>query len=1323
MRFARSTNHARWAKNGASSSNPKSLRHRENVMSRYAAKTEQEDKLTKSALDQLSSLSFGDDSKTAPMETEFDFDAKTIDTTFSAFSVASCASFRGIESHWSRIVDDPVAKEICSLASMLTDLTNQNEDIESEQCRDPADQQANADDPLQRVKQFGALVVFISNNETQESTLTAAYYLLSLIIGKVNPQILRNQFADVIPYVRSHLTQYFKSSNVLMLKSALTCFAEFICRQPMKTLLDLKVDAELLMSFIHHDFAKVRKTCFRLVNLIFHNSDVVTQNVCKPSQHPFVVVISKNLHESLLDDTKPMSMKMRMLNLLQVVIVHNADDLFKVSLETCLSLCSGTDLLLKKKAFQLVSLVFKDESNECIVDPKLNGQLLSALEELKPSFFDQDLVSCWLSVYESVLINLSKLSPQLFSSHFISFLSFGVTTVFVSQIKATVSQYVKILCGIFDNLPNSIRDIWFESKHDKLSDVSKLSEIVSELTNFKYSDNFLAVFTFIGKVYSALGADFYPLFEPSVINLCTLKTNNSEFYGLPIVLNKAIGSFGPDKILQSYPLNIRGEPGEDLMRSWMIPLLRAGVVNSRLSIWQSHFYPIAKNAEKNMEGLFKEPSQQKVLAVLRSQIWGLLPTFCLNCQDAKESFSPGFAKHLSMLISENHACTSEILDAIAAMLKSTNFETVETMIKYAKNYMPQFFNLYLKEKTSIQHRKTVLRILELFFGKIDKAQFTSYFENTVHRVLATETNIETKKLLVDLIREMVSFLEDGQLQNLFTSLMPDLLKHDELNKKVILILKKYLNSISDDPSEEKSTSCVHLIKNFMPNLMHTFDSGSNSARKQVLKCFLQLIGQKKNFDLVHVNEILPRAVMAMKLERGPVKEVSVKLFKASCKRYVDESKLQISEAVERLASTLLKDLEPTCSDQTIASLIALKYLVALYSENMVVDLYKKLFFLLSDYIKNANRPVFFEPAFQLLKVLISVIDSPNLYQFCEKIVTELNDWNEKTKLKYRFSVKIVIFRLAKKVGADVIYTMCPENMKKLAASVRKQINREEVKRKSGESRASDDQSELTADDDAASANTRVSKAETIADILRELESSDDEVQTKESMMTRKTNRSKRSVFINEGKDGIVDLAEKNFSKHLTSKAPTKGEVKRNSKSTELKFAPDGRLLLVGDDGKLMGVNGKKTKLPGITDDDEDDEIDPDDLKGRQIGIQSDTSDSEDDEEGVSAKKRRKKAMSVASSNQSWKTARSKKSEKGKRSNVPFETGKTFKAKNARGDVNVRGKPQPYAFVPLDAQVLNKRKAKKVEGRLKGLVKSSKKGAGKGLKSRVRSSKN
>ncbi len=47
----------------------------------------------------------------------------------------------------------------------------------------------------------------------------------------------------------------------------------------------------------------------------------------------------------------------------------------------------------------------------------------------------------------------------------------------------------------------------------------------------------------------------------------------------------------------------------------------------------------------------------------------------------------------------------------------------------------------------------------------------------------------------------------------------------------------------------------------------------------------------------------------------------------------------------------------------------------------------------------------------------------------------------------------------------------------------------------------------------------------------------------------------------------------------------------------------------------------------------------------------------------------------------------------------------------------RGKPDPFAYVPLNKSSLNKRKRQKFEGQFSSIVKSAKKGAAQGRKNR------
>ena len=66
---------------------------------------------------------------------------------------------------------------------------------------------------------------------------------------------------------------------------------------------------------------------------------------------------------------------------------------------------------------------------------------------------------------------------------------------------------------------------------------------------------------------------------------------------------------------------------------------------------------------------------------------------------------------------------------------------------------------------------------------------------------------------------------------------------------------------------------------------------------------------------------------------------------------------------------------------------------------------------------------------------------------------------------------------------------------------------------------------------------------------------------------------------------------------------------------------------------------------------------------------------------------------------------------------PAKLGGDYKSKKAKGDVKRKGKPDPYAYVPLEKSSLNRRKKAKFEGQFKGLVKATQKGMKAGKKAK------
>ena len=71
---------------------------------------------------------------------------------------------------------------------------------------------------------------------------------------------------------------------------------------------------------------------------------------------------------------------------------------------------------------------------------------------------------------------------------------------------------------------------------------------------------------------------------------------------------------------------------------------------------------------------------------------------------------------------------------------------------------------------------------------------------------------------------------------------------------------------------------------------------------------------------------------------------------------------------------------------------------------------------------------------------------------------------------------------------------------------------------------------------------------------------------------------------------------------------------------------------------------------------------------------------------------------------------------GKQNSQFPDYGAEYRAKKGKGDVKRKNKPDPYVYVPLQKQGLNKRKKAKFEGQFKGLVKAAQKGSAIGRKS-------
>lgn len=108
-----------------------------------------------------------------------------------------------------------------------------------------------------------------------------------------------------------------------------------------------------------------------------------------------------------------------------------------------------------------------------------------------------------------------------------------------------------------------------------------------------------------------------------------------------------MASMGPEVVLEAVPLEIDGsEENLDFPRSWLLPVIRDHVRETRLGFFTTYFLPLATTLKSKAMDLAQagRTVESKIYDTLQWQIWTLLPGFCTRPTDVATS-SKGWHGH------------------------------------------------------------------------------------------------------------------------------------------------------------------------------------------------------------------------------------------------------------------------------------------------------------------------------------------------------------------------------------------------------------------------------------------------------------------------------------------------------------------------------------------------------------------------------------------------------------------------------------------------------------------------------------------------------
>uniref|UniRef100_H2YY65 RRP12 HEAT domain-containing protein n=1 Tax=Ciona savignyi TaxID=51511 RepID=H2YY65_CIOSA len=804
--------------------------------------------------------------------------------------------------------------------------------------------------------------------------------------------------------------------------------------------------------------------------------------------------------------------------------------------------------------------------------------------------------------------------------------------------------------------------------------VQSMFKLLENGLKYKYHGVWALVFGIYQTAYQTIGSvKHFATIKPSLVNIVDLRNAPQFQYKseLQQAMGAAVAVFGPKLILDATPLMIDGtEKDYDFPRSWLLPLIKDHMRFGELSYFVEYFLPLAgkfriRGAELRQALRTVEASTYETLL---QQCWDLLPSFCKGATDLKSGF-PKLAKILGKALTENKDLVLTVMQGLRnIIILSKNSQDTEIISRFAKNYIPILFNLYttidpIKEgedvkqqlldanKMKSQERLAALETIKLFLTITDPELICSFFPRAKERVFDGDNENDATRLA--LLDLMVA--------------MVTYIKEDQI-KDVYICMTPMLNSpnhsmqkkayrLLEEICGSEKTACRDFVKSHLgelkTRLLNGLSSAAPSSKGPRIKCIQQVLEQLYNNPETSVES--EEFLMAVIPE--------IILCTQDAKRSRTAAFSLLVTGANFFVKSGNKEMEPNDLERYF-EIVFLGFSGSPLAIRSTIYALSRLVYEFKDVMST-----------DLMGTTISnvcLLLSSNTREVCKAalgfIMVLFSVMDRATFAKYTKEIldsllnwkpetrRFFRFRV-KKVLHRLVRRFGFETIYSMTPEPhRKQL--QNIRKMEDRQKKLKQEKRNAQTDKEVDKNLKKPRKETIEELLAD--SSDEENDEKPIKVGKKK---QQSAWLQDSQEEPMDLLDPSVSQKVLGANP-KTQVSRKRK-VEFKSTADGRLIIGGADSEIKKPDGK-TKI--VDDDDE-----PPEKRG------------------------------------SYKTGG-----RGIHRDVDAP-GEQFRSKKSGGDVKKKGDVQPYAYVPLNSAVLNKRKRKKVAGQYKGLVRAAKKGATSGAK--------
>ncbi|XP_013142021.1 PREDICTED: RRP12-like protein [Papilio polytes] len=619
---------------------------------------------------------------------------------------------------------------------------------------------------------FAALIQTLKASE-DETSLVATLSLLSMGIKSVPQAVLRKQFSDSATIFIELLEKNAQSDNGTLLRSIIGCLSVLLRAQEYALWGDsstMKV-FDSVLAFVLHAKPKVRKSAQHAITAILRGSCFMLPTDEDKAKVPKLHPASNRVAEYCLSQIKPEALLsghrsvLHILTMLRDVLSVFSKDYIKTICESILSLMSHNNIYIKTCCLHTLHALFVSEGN---LSGALASQLARALLASRPPANDTGQSLAWTAVIQQALCCLARLDLKLCVPNLPAFVTVCVTELWhsdVTDVNAASTNALKAL--LLDCVKPAVESEDFVKYKTHIDTI--LKTIGTGLDN-PFNQALRHVILTLAVCFEIGNNKLTYILGPLLKKLNDIKEshNFNHHKEVEYATGSAIKALGPEFVLTYIPL--RDGTDINLERSWLLPVLREKIINSNLKYFATEILDMATFCRKKSREYKQNNDNTKAhtYELLCNQFWSLLPSFCNNPKDVKDSFK-SIARVLGNVLKDNPEFRLSVMQAIRKLIMCSEDEDQKELGRFAKNYLPILLNIYMTpaKGEGEGHRLAALETIQIYLTITDQNVREELYKNAITQLEASIDNHFQRESILDVIRLLILYQTSEEIAVLF----------------------------------------------------------------------------------------------------------------------------------------------------------------------------------------------------------------------------------------------------------------------------------------------------------------------------------------------------------------------------------------------------------------------------------------------------------------------------------------------------------------------------------------------------------------------------